>query len=107
MSDQILITQEMLNADPTLVERGYLVGDILPEAPAHILPSEPQQPQAEQQAPAQPEVKTQPASGYQVFDRDGTYVRSYTREIHQGEAESKAHQFANKIGGTVKVVDIE
>lgn len=119
MSNDILITQEMLDNDPTLAQAGHKVGDRLPDPAGHVMAEQPVQPlqPVVQAAPApavdntnlaapQPQVQAaglrnnQPTS-FDVIDGAGAYVRSYTLEIHKEEAEQKALQFANKIGGTV------
>ena len=39
---------------------------------------------------------------WEVFNKDGAYVRTYSVEVHGSEANRLAHQFATKIGGSVK-----
>lgn len=41
-------------------------------------------------------------SEFNVFNKEGMFVRSYSTEVHGKEAEQLANQFALKVTGTVK-----
>jgi hypothetical protein len=39
---------------------------------------------------------------FEVYNSSGGYVRTYSLELHGEDAEKLAHQFAGKIGGSVR-----
>ena len=47
------------------------------------------------------EEKVKKEKGFDVSDKDGVYVRTYSKKLHGKDAEKLAKQFADKIGGTV------
>jgi hypothetical protein len=49
--------------------------------------------------PAAPEVSK---TSFDVYTRDGGYVRTYSIELHGENAEALAKQYAGKLGGSVK-----
>lgn len=40
--------------------------------------------------------------GYEVFNKNGKYIRTYTKEFHGKDAKKLAEQYAEKIKGEVK-----
>lgn len=39
---------------------------------------------------------------FNVFDKNGVFVRAYTSAVHGSEAQTLATMFANKISGEIK-----
>lgn len=91
------VTEEDLALNPELEEAGVEVGEEvgLPVVDELI-------PETEEAAEAAM-ISTKPSKTcFDVIAKDGGYVRTYSVELHGENAEKLAHQYASKIGGTVK-----
>lgn len=56
----------------------------------------------EVEAEAPQEVSKSDKTSFDVHNKDGGFVRTYSLEIHGENAEALANQYATKIGGSVK-----
>jgi hypothetical protein len=48
------------------------------------------------------EVAEAKKTSFEVFDKDGNYVRTYSGELHGKKAGEFAKEYAGKIGGSFK-----
>ena len=68
--------------------------------------TEEQAPEAVSEAPVTAEADDKPKkvkkTSFDVYNKDHTFVRTYSVEDHGNEAEAKAEEYAGKIGGSVK-----
>ena len=53
-------------------------------------------------AAAPEEVKKGKKTSFDVYNRDNSFVRTYSVEQHGKDAEANAEEYAGKIGGSVK-----
>jgi hypothetical protein len=54
-----------------------------------------------QSTPEAPKVSQETKTSFDVHNRDGGFVRTYSVELHGEDAEKLANQYAGKIGGKV------
>jgi hypothetical protein len=91
------VSAEDLENNPELVEAGVGEGEEvgLPVVEEMI-------PETEEAAEAEMMPAKPSKTSFDVHASDGGYVRTYSVELHGEDAEKLAHQYAGKIGGTVR-----
>jgi hypothetical protein len=90
------VTEEDLSLNPELEEAGVEIGEEIG------LPVETEVESVEELDTKIEEALKEAKTSFDVLNSSGGYVRTYSVELHGENAEALAHQYAGKVGGTVK-----